>query len=833
MPSLLLACLLSAVLSRPAVAQEQGVHGEFQSLYADFERLRPPTPAPAGYTIMPRAALGKAAALRKHVFGYLPYWFRDRWQQIDYTLLSTVAYFSGEAAADGSIGLLHGWPRYAGDPNADASVVSMINAAHARGVRVVLCITNFTAAQIDQIVSTPSATAALIQNSLAAVLAAGGDGVNINFEGVNNASRDALTQFMHSLADTFHTRMPGSQVSCAPTDFDLRYNGGDWDLAALAPFVDLFFVQGYGYAWGSGPTSGPVGLLPNTLFWGGLNITTLIDNVVLTRIGPEKVILGLPHYGYRWPTAGPDRKSTTLGGGVPFYYPDALGYIVTNGRLWDSDALNPWFRYQAAGQWWQGWYDDPESMAYKYQLALDRNVMGVGMWALGMDGPNHDIWDVLNTYFSDSTTALRTPRQPVLAAVLDSSPPAEGRALVRWFANTEPYLGGYRLYLSADPFSFPATPILDETSLDKNSNTALLGGLTLGSVYYVKLVAVDTSRTRVSDTSDTYGVRLGAGPRYLIVDGFDRATASYNLPRHAFNAFYAGPLAAAGRYFDAADNDAIINGIQATAWYAGVIWFLGDESVADRTFNAVEQDSVRAFLERGGNLFVTGSEIGYDLGRAASPNYSPWFYNAYLKAVYAGDQAGSLSFSGAVGSIFEGITGSYGQTYPEDYPDYLSATGGSMPALNYGSAQIAAVQYAGTFGTGTVPGKLVNMGFTFETIASSATRNDLMGRIVDYFEGVTGVEVPAGQPAAFSLHQNFPNPFNPSTVIRYEIPEPERVRLTVYDLLGREVAVLVDGYLPVGAHTAVWTARDVASGVYFCRLQSGAHTGTIKMLVQR
>ena len=229
--------------------------------------------APAGYAIQPIDHAGRNAVLTHEVFGYFPYWFRSRWTQLDYGLVSTIAYFSGEVNADGSVGNTHGWPKYTGDPSASADVVNMINTAHAQGVKVVLCFTNFTSAEIDAIIGTPQYRTTFIQQALAIVQGGNGDGVNIDFEGINSSSKNGLTQFMQALADSFHTRIPGSQVSCAPTDYDTR--AGDWDLPALYNAVDLFFFQGYGYGWSGSSTARPVGLLPNTSFWGSLNITTL------------------------------------------------------------------------------------------------------------------------------------------------------------------------------------------------------------------------------------------------------------------------------------------------------------------------------------------------------------------------------------------------------------------------------------------------------------------------------------------------------------------------------------------------------------------------------
>ena len=84
-------------------------------------------------------------------------------------------------------------------------------------------------------------------------------------------------------------------------------------------------------------------------------------------------------------------------------------------------------------------------------------------------------------------------------------------------------------------------------------------------------------------------------------------------------------------------------------------------------------------------------------------------------------------------------------------------------------------------------------------------------------------------PLALRLDQNYPNPFNPATVITYALPEQGRVRLSVYDLLGRQVAVLVDEIQEAGQHRATWNARDVASGLYFSRLEAGGAVLTRSM----
>jgi hypothetical protein len=86
-------------------------------------------------------------------------------------------------------------------------------------------------------------------------------------------------------------------------------------------------------------------------------------------------------------------------------------------------------------------------------------------------------------------------------------------------------------------------------------------------------------------------------------------------------------------------------------------------------------------------------------------------------------------------------------------------------------------------------------------------------------------------PGEFMLQQNYPNPYNPTTVVRYQLPAADQVRLVVYDMLGREVAVLVNGKEEAGYHTATFDRSGLASGVYLYRLIAGQFVQTRKMAI--
>jgi hypothetical protein len=92
--------------------------------------------------------------------------------------------------------------------------------------------------------------------------------------------------------------------------------------------------------------------------------------------------------------------------------------------------------------------------------------------------------------------------------------------------------------------------------------------------------------------------------------------------------------------------------------------------------------------------------------------------------------------------------------------------------------------------------------------------------------------IPLGAiPSSSMLYQNYPNPFNPTTTIRYELPVDSRVSLVVYDLLGQQVADLVEGDRQAGYYDVQFSSDGLATGIYFYRLTAGTYVNVQKMLV--
>ncbi len=365
-----------------------------------------------------------------------------------------------------------------------------------------------------------------------------------------------------------------------------------------------------------------------------------------------------------------------------------------------------------------------------------------------------------------------------------------------------------------------------------SANSFILDGLPDGQTCYVQLQAVNTAGA--SAPSEKLAAVAGepSSGRVLIVNGFDRASTgnTFDFIRHHGKA-----VLTAGYAFDSASNDAVIDGLFALNDYAVADYILGDESTADETFSDAEQALVANYLKQGGSLLASGSEIAWDLDYRGSTTDKSFLRN-YLKVQYVADAPGGLagtyySVTPLDNGIFDGMpgfsfdNGTHG-TIDVDYPDVYAAVNGGFGNLRYSafdaSYGYAGVNYHGYFPGGTQTGSVVTLAMPLETIYPEAVRLNVMAEILNYF--ATATNLSAGNsplPNDFRLAQNYPNPFNPLTTIEFSLPKAARVSLRVFDLLGRETAVLGNGTFPAGIHSVQFDGSNLASGEYIYQLNAG------------
>ncbi|MGC9083904.1 MAG: N-acetylmuramoyl-L-alanine amidase [Anaerolineae bacterium] len=340
----------------------------------------------------------------------------------------------------------------------------------------------------------------------------------------------------------------------------------------------------------------------------------------------------------------------------------------------------------------------------------------------------------------------------------------------------------YRVYTSTDGVGWSAAAVVTTTGYT-------LTGIPAGSLLFVRVTALNdggesfpTEVLGALTPSPNRGVRV----RTLLVNGFDRLNHTMLVPEtdpaEGYNLRIFLDRMNARNYvlqhgqaiplpFDSASNEAVRDGDVSLADYALVDWMLGEESAPDQTLDPTERALLRAFLEGGGALFLSGTEVGWHLDALGA---DPDFYRDVLRAQYVADDAGTYVVTPTVGSIFEGL-GPFRfdapGMYDPDFPDVISPTAGSVAALAYvgGTGGTAAVQYADGCS------RLVYFAFPFETIDPSA-RSVVMARVVDFLDECLAITASVSilSPAPDSAH-NTPPPFTGTvsagmgTVVRVEV----------------------------------------------------------------
>ena len=183
-----------------------------------------------------------------------------------------------------------------------------------------------------------------------------------------------------------------------------------------------------------------------------------------------------------------------------------------------------------------------------------------------------------------------------------------------------------------------------------------------------------------------------------------------------------GALAKAGVFFDGAVNEAVMEGWVQLDQYDGVDWYLGRESTHNEVLNAKEISILRKYLDGGGRLIISGSELGYALDHKRQ-NRS--FYQNYLKAHFLGDDSKDQRISGrGPFRSWEGVA-EFAQS-----ADYIRAGADAEVALRYSNGKTAAIAYRGDYA-------LVNFAFPFEAIGDFELQSDLMKRAVAFLTEAT------------------------------------------------------------------------------------------------
>lgn len=371
--------------------QEQSMHylsmGSHNESFWDSVRISEGSPASMQH---PPVSVQGTCTLNKRVFGWHPYWVGTVYNNYQWNLLSDLCYFD-----------------YAVSPNTGNNTNSSYNwatsgavtAAIANGVDVHICATLFGSHSTFLASSTAQQT--FINNIIADLQSRGGKGVNIDFEGMTASNSAPFTAFMQSLSTQLHAAIPGSELSMALYAVDWS---NVFDIPNLTPYVDLFIIMGYDYYWSGSTTAGPDDPLYNFQTSYNYTLTRSITFYLSQGMPTNKLLLGLPYYGREWETVGSAIPSATTGNfsssrTFSVIMNNASGYYST--PLYDPVSFTPYYSFQVAATWRQCFWENQYSMKRRFDIVNQRNLGGIGIWALGYDDGYTEYWDAISERFSN------------------------------------------------------------------------------------------------------------------------------------------------------------------------------------------------------------------------------------------------------------------------------------------------------------------------------------------------------------------------------------------------------------------------------------------------
>ena len=445
-------------------------------------------------------------------------------------------------------------------------------------------------------------------------------------------------------------------------------------------------------------------------------------------------------------------------------------------------------------------------------------------------------WDGLMARISGGVI-IPSVAMPTLYTVMN--PGNSNQLTASWKANTEPTLLGYRLYYATDESQVTWALAADETTL-----TAVTTSITLdqanfkvvpnGQVYHFRLTAVVPNGTQPiveSLASDVYSRSSDTtGPKVLIVDGFDRIGA-YNKSFHNFATSFFNELKSnATLQINTSANERVEDGTILLTNYDMVFWFTGDDSSANITLSTNEKAKIRTYLESGGKLVVSGSEIAYNLGRSGAAAYDLAFMNGYLKSSYVGDGVvGDSPAVGIPGTAFDGVSCAIGTSYIDRFPDNISAFGGAANVFSYTTAgRFGGIVYTGPFGTSTISSQLIYVGFGIENI-SPTDRSNFMKKTLNYFNLSLDVN------ETVFIKKNkitaSPNPFDNLFEINFNTMIPAKGNLAIYDVTGKQV--LMQNFKNNSEGKIIVPTAELSNGLYFVKINLDNGTSeNFKMIKQ-
>ncbi len=332
-------------------------------------------------------------SLNKMVYGWHPYWAGSDYLNYEWDLLSHFSFFSYEVNPNNGNALdTHGW-----------STSAAVDAALASGnTKVTLCVSLFGSTNLTTFLTNATAKQTLITNLINLVQSRGAHGVNIDFEGLPSAQTANFANFMVDLSNQMHAAIPGSEVSSVLYAVDWN---NVFDFSVMIPAVDYFVIMGYAYYYQGSSSTGPCDPLYHFGSSYNYTLSKTITNYIKDGCPKDRLVLGLPYYGYQWETTNSNVPGSATASGVAKTYSQVMNnssgnYSVANHQF-DNDSYTDIYVFQSGGVWEQCFIAQEDAFRKRLQHVNNTGIAGIGIWALGYDDGYDDFWWAINDFLTD------------------------------------------------------------------------------------------------------------------------------------------------------------------------------------------------------------------------------------------------------------------------------------------------------------------------------------------------------------------------------------------------------------------------------------------------
>lgn len=353
----------------------------------------------------------KSQQINKEVLGFAPYWTLSKLDNVDWDMLSTFAYFSLPILADGTIDRTsYEWDVFGGN-----RLEGLFAKAKKHNVRRVITLTQMERAPIEEFLASEESWKTLARETSEILKVKKLDGVNVDIEYTarDDEMRDKFSNFMDYFTSTVRAEVPDSYITVSVLASSVRFNK-IYDIGRLAKTTDGVMMMAYDFYYPGSENAGPSAPLygynnGRGPYW--YDVSTAVEDF-LKVADASKIIMGVPYYGWDYPTASPEPTSARSRGAA---FATTNEYAQENELIsttpiggWDENAQVSWRAYWDVDGWHVVYLENNKSLSKKYDFALSKNLAGVGIWALGYDRGDDSLWAALRNSFSEENSLALT-----------------------------------------------------------------------------------------------------------------------------------------------------------------------------------------------------------------------------------------------------------------------------------------------------------------------------------------------------------------------------------------------------------------------------------------